>query len=478
MVLGMARETDIRGCLDAQKVAFLRDGAPTLATRIDRLERAIDLLVTHRHDLNDAMCADFGHRSRDLSDLTDIASAIGAFKFAKANVAKWMRPQRRAVEFPFGLLGARAEVHFQPKGVVGILSPWNFPVNLTFGPLAGALAAGNRCMIKPSEFTEATSSLMKRLIGEYFSAEEVVVVTGGPEVGAAFTALPFDHLLFTGATSVARHVMRAAAENLVPVTLELGGKSPVIVGRSADLPLAATRIMAGKTMNAGQICIAPDYAFVPAEMVPGFAAAARHAVDSMYPSGIVSNPDYTSIINRRHYDRITRYLDEARTRGANVIAMNPANEDFGRQPHHKIPPHLVIDPADDLTLMQDEIFGPILPIKPYTATHEAINFINARPRPLSLYYFGEDPAERDAILARTTSGGVAINDVIFHVAQEDLPFGGVGPSGMGAYHGHDGFLEFSHRKAIYTQMSRDLLGAARPPYRSAYRLLVRTRTRR
>lgn len=478
MVLGMARETDIRGYLDAQKVAYVRDGAPTLATRIDRLERAIDLLVTHRHDLNDAMCADFGHRSRDLSDLTDIASAIGAFKFAKANVAKWMRPKRRAVEFPFGLLGARAEVQFQPKGVVGILSPWNFPVNLTFGPLAGALAAGNRCMIKPSEFTEATSSLMKRLIGEYFSAEEVVVVTGGPEVGAAFTALPFDHLLFTGATSVARHVMRAAAENLVPVTLELGGKSPVIVGRSADLPLAARRIMAGKTMNAGQICIAPDYAFVPAEMVPGFAAAARHAVDSMYPSGIVSNPDYTSIINRRHYDRITRYLDEARTRGANVIAINPANEDFGRQPHHKIPPHLVIDPADDLTLMQDEIFGPILPIKPYTATHEAITFINARPRPLSLYYFGEDPAERDAILARTTSGGVAINDVIFHVAQEDLPFGGVGPSGMGAYHGHDGFLEFSHRKAIYTQMSRDLLWAARPPYRSAYRLLVRTRTRR
>ena len=478
MVLEMARATDIRGHLDAQRAAFLRDGAPTLATRLDRLDRAIDLLVTHRHALNDAMSADFGHRSRDLSDLTDIASGIGALKFAKAHVAKWMRPQRRAVEFPFGLLGARAEVQFQPKGVVGILSPWNFPVNLTFGPLAGVLAAGNRCMIKPSEFTEATSTLMKRLIGEYFSADEVVVVTGGPEVGAAFTALPFDHLLFTGATSVARHVMRAAAENLVPVTLELGGKSPVIVGRSADLALAATRIMAGKTMNAGQICIAPDYAFVPAEMVPGFVAAARHAVETMYPSGLVTNTDYTSIINRRHYDRITRYLDEARSRGANVITINPANEDFSRQPHHKIAPHLVIDPADDLSLMQDEIFGPILPIKPYTATSEAIDFINARPRPLSLYYFGEEAKERDTILSRTTSGGVAINDVIFHVAQEDLPFGGVGPSGMGAYHGHDGFLEFSHRKAIYTQMSRDVLSAARPPYRAAYRLLVRTRTRR
>lgn len=478
MVVDVPTGADIRACLDAQKAANLRDGTPSLATRLDRLDRAIDLLVTHRHALNDAMSEDFGHRSRDLSDLTDIASALGALKFAKANVARWMRPQRRAVEFPFGLLGARAEVRFQPKGVIGIISPWNFPVNLTFGPLAGVLAAGNRCMIKPSEFTEATSALMRRLIGEYFTADEVSVVTGGPEVGADFAALPFDHLLFTGATSVARHVMRAAAENLVPVTLELGGKSPVIVGRSADLPLAATRIMAGKTMNAGQICIAPDYAFVPAEMVPGFVDAARQAIGTMYPSGLISNPDYTSIINRRHHDRITRYLDEARSRGANVITINPANEDFSRQPHHKIAPHLVIDPADDLSLMQDEIFGPVLPVKPYTATADAIAFVNARPRPLSLYYFGEDPSERDAILARTTSGGVAINDVIFHVAQEDLPFGGVGPSGMGSYHGHDGFLEFSHRKAVYTQMSRDLLSAARPPYRSAYRLLVRTRTRR
>jgi coniferyl-aldehyde dehydrogenase len=474
----MARDTELTGCLEAQRAAFVRDGSPTLSTRIDRLNRAVDLLVTHRHALNDAMCADFGHRSHDMSDLTDIAGALGALKFARANVAKWMRPQRRGVEFPFGLLGARAEVRFKPKGVIGVISPWNFPVNLTFGPLAGVLAAGNRCMIKPSEFTEATSNLMKRLIGEYFSVEEVVVVTGGPAVGAAFTALPFDHLLFTGATSVARHVMRAAAENLVPVTLELGGKSPVIVGRSADLPLAATRIMAGKTMNAGQICVAPDYAFVPAEMMPGFVAAARRSVATMYPSGLVSNPDYTSVFNRRHYDRITHYLDEARTRGANVIAINPANEDFSRQPHHKVAPHLVIDPADDLSVMQDEIFGPILPIKPYTQTSEAIDFINARPRPLSLYYFGEDLVERDAILTRTTSGGVAINDVIFHVAQEDLPFGGVGPSGIGAYHGHDGFLEFSHRTAIFTQVSRDLLGTARPPYRSAYRMLVRTRLRK
>lgn len=477
MVLELAREIDIRALLDAQRAAFLHDGTPSLATRIDRLDRAIDLLATHRHALTEAMSADFGHRSRDQSDLTDIASAIGALKFARANVGKWMRPQKRGVEFPLGLMGGRAEIQFQPKGVVGILSPWNFPVNLTFAPLAGVLAAGNRCLIKPSEFTEATSALMKRLVAEYFGADECVVVTGGPEVGAAFTALPFDHLLFTGATSVARHVMRAAADNLVPVTLELGGKSPVIVGRTADIAKAAGRIMAGKTMNAGQICIAPDYAFVPREAVPAFIDASRRAVATMFPTGLRVNPDYTSIINRRHYDRIMQYLDEARTKGVEVVELNPTNDDFTGQRHHKIPPYLVIDPTDEMAMMQDEIFGPILPIKPFEAVHEAVTYINAHPRPLSLYYFGDNPTEREFVLHNTTSGGVAINDVVFQVAQEDLPFGGVGPSGMGAYHGREGFLEFSHKKAVYSQMNNDLLAVARPPYGAVYRWQVRMRTK-
>jgi coniferyl-aldehyde dehydrogenase len=462
---------DTQALLERQKAAHLRDGPPSAAQRIERIDRCIGLLADHRREIEEALDADFGSRSREGSAFTDIAASIATLKHARAGLKGWMKPERRRPSPALlGLFGARAEVRFQPKGVVGIISPWNFPVNLTFTPLAGVLAAGNRAMIKPSEYTPRTSELMARMFASVFSPEEVAVVTGGPEVGQAFAGLAFDHLVFTGATAIAAHVMRAAADNLTPLTLELGGKSPVILGRSADIAQAAARIMAGKTMNAGQICLAPDYVLAPREQMAAFVEGARAAVAQMYPT-IKDNPDYTSVINQRHYERIAGYVEEARRAGAEVIELKPEDEDFSQQPHHKIPPTLILDPGDELKVMQEEIFGPVLPVKGYASVGEAVAYVNAHDRPLGLYYFGDDAAERESVLASTTSGGVTVNDVIFHVAQEDLPFGGVGPSGMGAYHGHDGFREFSHRKAVYTQLKADLapLKALRPPYGAGIR---------
>ena len=464
--------------LAKQKAANIRDGIPSAAQREAWIDKSIDLLVTHGDALSKAMAEDFGHRSVDQSNLTDIAGSIGALKFSRKHLRKWMRPEKRKVDFPLGLLGSKAQIQYQPKGVIGVISPWNFPVNLTFAPLANVFAAGNRAMIKPSEFTEKTSELMAELFAKYYTEEEVAVVTGGPDVGAAFTKLPFDHIIFTGATSVAHHVMRAAADNLVPLTLELGGKSPVILDKSADVEKAASRIMAGKTLNAGQICLAPDYAFVPEEKTGEFVGAAQAAVGKMFADGLKDNDDYTSVVNQRHYDRLNSYLDDAREKGAEVIEINPQNENFSQQPHHKMAPHIVLNPTDDMKVMQDEIFGPILPLKSYTETRDAVAYINDHPRPLGLYYFGDDANEREMVLNNTTSGGVTVNDVIFHVAQEDLPFGGVGPSGMGAYHGRDGFFEFSHKKAIYTQTGNEIIAMMRPPYGEKFRKQVEARMKK
>jgi coniferyl-aldehyde dehydrogenase len=303
------------------------------------------------------------------------------------------------------------------------------------------------------------------------------VFTGGPEVGQAFCGLAFDHIIFTGGTSIARHVMRAAADNLVPLTLELGGKSPTIIGRSADFEQAVTRIMAGKTMNAGQICLAPDYVFAPVEKRDAFVAAATAAVGKMFPT-IKDNPDYTAIITQRHYDRIKSYVDDAKAKGATIIEINPAKEDFTQQEHRRIPPTLILDPTDDMKVMQEEIFGPVLPVKTYTEVSEALAYVNAKERPLGLYYFGDDEAETEAVLNSTTSGGVTLNDVIFHVGQEDLPFGGIGPSGMGAYHGRDGFYEFSHKKAVYTQTKNNITAAFRPPWSAQARTMIAGRIKK
>jgi len=457
---------DMTAVLAAQKAAHLRDGAPSAAQRIDWIDRCIGLLVDHRAGIEAALMADFGSRSKEATVFTDVASSIGALKHSKAHLKAWMKPEKRkTTPAILGLFGAKAEVRYQPKGVVGVISPWNFPVNLTFSPLAGVLAAGNRVMIKPSEFTPATSELMARMFAEAFSPEEIAVVTGGPDVGQAFAGLAFDHLIFTGATSIASHVMRAAAENLTPLTLELGGKSPVIISRSADMKTTAARVMNGKTLNAGQICLAPDYVLVPRERMGEFVAEAKGAVAAMFPT-IKDNPDYTSVINQRHYDRLTGYVTEAKAAGLEVVEIKPESEDLTQQEHRKIAPTLILEPGDDLKVMKEEIFGPILPVKAYDSLSDAIGYVNAHDRPLGLYYFGADATEQEAVMSGTTAGGVTVNDVVFHVAQEDLPFGGVGPSGMGSYHGRDGFLEFSHRKAIFTQLKNDIpqLKALRPPY--------------
>ena len=461
---GVEPSAAMRHLLDRQREAHLKQGPPSLEKRIEWLDRAINLLVGHKDAIADALREDFGHRSVHATLLTDVSGSIAPLKFAKENLRRWMRREKRKVTPSIlGLLGARAYVEYQPKGVVGIISPWNFPVNLTFTPLAGVFAAGNRAMIKPSEFTPRTAELMQRMFRSAYDESEVAVFVGGPEVGTAFAKLPFDHLLFTGATSIAYHVMRAAAENLVPTTLELGGKSPVIVGESADMALTAKRVMMGKTLNAGQICLAPDYMLVPREKARSFVAEAQGAVGAMYPT-LKDNPDYTSVINQRHFDRLTGYLEDAKSKGAEIIELNPAREDFRQQPFHKIPPTIVLNPTDDMAIMKDEIFGPLLPVKTYDQIDEAIDYVNAHARPLGIYYFGSDSTEEERVLTRTTSGGVTVNDVVMHVSMEDLPFGGVGPSGMGAYHGIDGFRTFSHAKAVFRQAGRDLTAMMRPPY--------------
>jgi len=343
---------------------------------------------------------------------------------------------------------------------------------LSFSPLAGVLAAGNRAIIKPSETTPATSEVMADVVRKAFDETEVAVVTGGPAIGEAFAQLPLDHLVFTGGTAVARHVMRAAAENLVPLTLELGGKCPVIVGKGANMRDVAVKVMNAKCLNAGQICLAPDYVLVPSERQNELVDALRQAVGSMY-DGLRDNPDYTSVINERHKKRIQGYLEDARQKGAEVVELNPRGESFEGQPSNKMPPALVLNANDDMTIMKEEVFGPAMPVKTYSNIDDAIAYVNAHDRPLALYYFGHDADERERVLSRTTSGGVTVNDIMMHIVQEDLPFGGVGPSGMGAYHAREGFKTFSHARSIFTQTKIDAIGKMlRPPYGEGYRKFV------
>ena len=367
-----------------QKKAYLDEGIVSTETRHDRIERAINILMKHDKIFADAMSEDFGHRSQHQSLFTDIASSITPLRLAQANLKKWQRPEKRKVTPRIlGLLGAKAWIEYQPLGVIGVISPWNFPVNLTFTPLAGVLSAGNRCMIKPSEYTPLTSAAMAQAFKTEFDESEIAVITGGPETGADFSGLAFDHLLFTGATSIAKHVMRAAAENLVPVTLELGGKSPVIVGREAEMEKTTDSIMMGKTMNAGQICLAPDYVFVPENKTNEFIEHAKSHVQENYPT-IKNNPDYTSIIHLNHYDRLRELIKDAEAKGATVLEINPANEDLSQQEHHKILPTLILNPTDDMQVMKEEIFGPLSEIcskgsssllEPHGHRHTSISII-------------------------------------------------------------------------------------------------------
>ena len=456
---------ELQAILDNQRNAFRAEGPVALATRIDRIDRCIALLVDNKEAICEAVDQDFGCRSKYVTLMTDVMNSVGSLKFVKKNLKKWVKPEKRTPFMPMNFLGAKAHVHYQPKGVVGIMTPWNVPVNMIFSPLADVLGAGNRAMIKPSEFTPHTAAIMHKLFSQYFEESEITVITGGPEVGAAFSALPLDHLIFTGATSIGRLVMRAAAENMVPVTLELGGKSPVIVGETCDIHVAAERIITGKAMNGGQLCVSPDYCFVPQSRMEAFINHCKAVIAEQFPT-VQDNPDFVACINERHYDRVKAYIEEAASKGARVIPLCPAGEEFSHREVHKIALHLVVNPADDLTCMQDEIFGALLNIKPYDDLAEVIDFINARERPLALYYFGKDKAEQDRVINETISGGMAINAIALHVATDDLPFGGVGHSGMGSYRGRDGFRTFSHGRGVYREGFVDMakLAGTLPPY--------------
>ncbi len=460
-----AASAELQAILDRQRSAFRAEGEVAFATRIDRLDRCIAMLVDHQKEICESINKDFGCRSRHVTLMTDIYTSVGSLKFVKKNLKKWMKPDKRKPPMPMGLFGARAHVHYQPKGVVGIMTPWNVPVNMIFSPLADVLGAGNRAMIKPSEFTPHTALLMKRLFGEYFEESEVTVVAGGPEVGAAFSALQLDHIIFTGATTIGRKVMQAAASNLVPVTLELGGKSPVIVSDDAFTDDWAEKIITGKSMNGGQLCISPDYCFVPQSRLEAFVLRCKQVIAEQFPT-VKDNPDFVACINERHFDRVKGYIEEAKTAGTRVIPLAPAEEDWDDRQAHKIPLHLIIEPADELHCMQDEIFGAILNIKTYTNVQECIDFINQRERPLALYYFGKNTTEKDYVLGNTLSGGVTVNGIAMHVAADDMPFGGVGHSGLGHYRGREGFKTFSHARSVFTEGFVDLakLGGTLPPY--------------
>ncbi len=463
--------------LEAQCRAHLGDGPAGAAVRINRLDRALTLLVANQDAICEAVRGDFGQRAAALTQLMDIFPAVHTLKFAKRHVRRWMRARRQRLSLPIGVPGTRAEIIHQPLGVVGVISPWNFPVTLTFGPLAGILAAGNRCLIKLSESTPRTAELLQRLIAQYFDVLEVSAVTGGPDVAQAFASLHFDHLIYTGSTSIGRRVMAAAAQNLVPVTLELGGKCPAVIGRSADLKRAVDRIMLGKLVNAGQMCLAPDYVCVPREMCDGFASEARLWTQRAYP-GLPANADYTSLINDSHVRHMEDLLGDARAKGARVISLAEGSIALPAS-SRLMAPALILGATEDMRILQEEIFAPLLPLREYDNFDDVIAQINRGEPPLALYYFGNDRAEEQELLARTRSGGATINDVAMHFLAEELPFGGIAASGMGAYHGEHGFRRFSHARAVFRQTRFDVAGilGLRPPYgaklRRSLRFLIR-----
>lgn len=451
---------DLDARLAAQRAAFLGVGAPEWSARRASLDRLRSIILAHRGALENAVAADFGHRSPHETALMELASIIQTIDYLKRRLRSLMAPERRrvAASFRFG----HAYVTYQPLGVVGIISPWNYPFALALVPLATALAAGNRAMLKPSEHTPHSSALLKDLIGEAFDPAEVDVVTGDSSVGIAFAELPFDHLFFTGSSAVGREVMRAASNHLVPVTLELGGKSPVVIAPGAVNDRAASRIVYGKLANAGQTCVAPDYAFVHEDDIEGFIAAFDLAVKRQYPNGPTS-ADYTSIIDDRQFGRLLHLLEDARLKGARTVPVGHQPDKAASRPR-TLAPSLIVNVREDMRILSEEIFGPLLPILPYRDPEEVIAYINARPRPLALYYFGKEDAACRRLLASTTSGNVGINNTILHVAIDDLPFGGVGASGIGAYHGVEGFRTMSNARGVYSQGRFSLASLARPPY--------------
>lgn len=440
----------------------------TRETRLEWLERLATSLLAHEEELISAMSDDFSHRSAVESRVFDIDVTLAEIRHAKRHLRRWMRVRR--VGTPLTFMPARGEIRPQPLGVVGIIAPWNFPVQLSLAPMVAALAAGNRVMLKPSELTPRTSQVLAEMLHNTFHSDEVAVVQGDAEVAAAFSALPFDHLFFTGSTAVGRKVAQAAATNLTPVTLELGGKSPAVIMPSANLDRAGKRIAWGKTANAGQICVAPDYVLVPRKKMDMVADTILGAMMGFYRKGPISE-DYSAIVSDRHLSRLTAMVDEARARGCEVLTLDG---DLGNT--RKFAPTLVLDPPEDIALMREEIFGPVLPIVPYDTPNEALRYVTSRDHPLALYVFADERSEADLWLDNTLSGGVTVNDTVIHVGFGTLPFGGVGPSGMGAYHGDAGFETFSHMKSVVRQPKWNPMFITEAPFKGwKKRLLMATR---
>lgn len=449
--------SELSRLLGLQRAAFLRDGPPELAQRRAALRRLKAEILRRRTEITRALKTDFGQRSERESAIVELIPLVQSITYLIRHAGHWMQPERRHVSayFQFG----RAWIIRQPVGVVGIIAPWNYPVSLALVPLATAIAAGNRAMLKPSELTPATSAVIAKIVRAVFPPEQVSVVLGDADVGAAFSALPFDHLLFTGSTAVGKKVAVAAARNLTPVTLELGGKSPVVIEPGFSMQQTAERIAFGKLTNAGQTCIAPDYVLLHAQDQERFAQAYRDAAHKLHPNGYTGSPDYTAILNTHHYERLSSLIKDAEEKGAKVIRLG---QDAPAE--HLLAPVLLLNVTPEMAVMQEEIFGPVLPVLTYRHLDEAIAFINARPRPLALYYFGGKRAERNKVLKRTVSGNVTLNGTLLHYAQDDLPFGGVGDSGMGAYHSKEGFIALTHPRGIYKQGRFNAATLLKPPF--------------
>ncbi len=461
----MSSEASLQSILAKQQQLFQKDSSPSLTVRLDRLLRLERMLLDHGDEISSAIAADFSGRPEVETGLLELFPSLEGIAYARKNLRRWMRDERRHVSMWFK--PGRASVRWQPLGVVGIVVPWNYPLFLTVGPLTAALAAGNRAMVKLSEFTPRFAQCFARLIAKEFSENEVAIVQGDVAVAEAFTKLPFDALLFTGSTAVGKHVMRAAADNLTPVTLELGGKSPVMIGPEFDLDLAAKRIAFAKLLNAGQTCVAPDYVLVPRDRQEAMAKALQEAASTLYGDG--SNGDYTSIINERQYARLSAMLVEAKAGGARCL---PLFSGVTSLPGRRFMPHVLLDVPLNCAAMREEIFGPLLPLVPYDTVEQAIAFINERERPLALYLFDDDRARVESMIAHTRSGGVTVNDCMLHVAQDDLPFGGIGASGMGHYHGVEGFRTFSKARPIFRQARFNSVPMLMPPYGQRVRQLL------
>lgn len=473
-VVGNQLSVSLDAILSSQKAAFLSEGPPPLAVRKRHLEKLKQAVISHRREIEAAISLDFGHRSAHETSVLEILPLLDGIRYLSQNLASFMRPSHRSLSTH--MLFGNARVEYQPLGVVGIMAPWNYPLALTLMPLATALAAGNRAMIKPSEFTPAFNDLLKSMLSSVFSVEQVAVVTGDVNTGVAFSALPFDHLIFTGSTAVGRAVMRSASHNLVPVTLELGGKSPVIIEKGSVDSANVDSIVFGKLLNSGQTCIAPDYTFVHESDLETFLQLFDVAVRKYYPEG-PHGQDFSSIISDVHHKRLNALVEDAAAKGAKIISLG-VNFDPNKSPKRTMTPKIILNVNDQMKIAQEEIFGPLMPVFTYTSIDKVIHDINARPRPLALYFFGPAGAIRAKVLSRTTSGNVTINSTVTHYAQDDLPFGGVGASGMGAYHGIEGFRALSHAKGIFEQSRWSTLRLIRPPFSAFVEGIIKILLRR